>query len=91
MNFFCDYEFYEINWFHSLGCYWLSGGGTSAYMALHLRPESVETPLCPDLAKKDPASVPGYINEGLREVFIQLKHTINLLDLRPMTYLQGNS
>lgn len=69
MNFFCDYEFYEMDWFHSLGCYWLSGGGTSAYMALHLRPESVETPLCPDLAKMDAASVPGYINEGLREVF----------------------
>ena len=36
MNFFCDYEFYECDWFHALGCYWLNGGGTNAYMALHL-------------------------------------------------------
>ena len=69
MNFFCDFEYYETDWFHALGCYWMTGGGTTAYMALHLKPDSVETPLCPDLAKLEPSSVPAFINDGLREVY----------------------
>ena len=69
MNFFCDYEFYESDWFHALGCYWMSGGGSSAYMALHLKQNAVETPVCPDLARLESASVQSYINDGIREVY----------------------
>ena len=47
----------------------MTGGGTNSYMALHLKPDTVETPLCPDLAKLDPSSVPAFINDGLREVY----------------------
>ena len=47
----------------------MTGGGTTAYMALHLNPDSVETPLRPDLAKLEASSVPTFINDGLREVY----------------------
>ena len=41
----------------------MSGGGSSAYMALHLKQNAVETPVCPDLARLESASVQSYINE----------------------------
>ena len=42
-------------------------------MALHLKPDAVETRLCPDLAEMEPASVPAFINDDLRDVFLATK------------------
>ena len=57
LNFFCDFQHYEICWFHSLACYLVMGGGSQAYISSKFKESFFENALCPEIASLTSNSV----------------------------------
>lgn len=75
LNFFADYDCYELCWFHCLACYLILGGGSSTYVknkgistSGQSDIEFLEDPLCPELSHLKSESVPSAISRWLKTV-----------------------